>query len=116
MKIIKQEILNVVATYLPQVPKSNYKTANDKSYLQSVYVEAACQKAGFDWLLIDVVSQQNLLAFTHKAIWAQFRTQNKNAQSAENTAPGSFSVGSLSDERKLQNVANGVSAGTTWNW
>ncbi|KAB0640656.1 hypothetical protein F7R25_03940 [Burkholderia stagnalis] len=79
---LKTEIIKVVIKYLPDVPKVNYSKAKDKDYLQSVYVEAACDKLGIDYINMNRWDKIELHDFCHYAILNQYKNIAKAQKQA----------------------------------
>lgn len=78
---IRLEINKVVDKYLPGIQRKSYSSAKDKSYLQSVYAEAACLEAGWKWEFLGVHYQKRILSWTHKKILSSFRKRNQDFSS-----------------------------------
>ncbi|WP_175912347.1 hypothetical protein [Burkholderia metallica] len=79
---LKLEIVKVVLKYLPDVPRKNYATAKDKDYLQSVYVESACDKLGIDYIGMTKWEKIELHDFAHQAILREFKNIAKTQKQA----------------------------------
>lgn len=79
---LKLEIVKVVLKYLPDVPRKNYATAKDKDYLQSVYVESACDRLGIDYINMNRWDKIELHDFCHYAILNQYKNIAKAQKQA----------------------------------
>lgn len=79
---LKLEIVKIVLKYLPDVPRKNYATAKDKDYLQSVYVESACDKLGIDYLGMSNLDKIELHDFAHLAIVSEYKNIAKAQKQA----------------------------------
>lgn len=79
---LKLEIIKVVIKYLPDVPRKNYSKSDDKDYLQSVYVEAACDKLGIDYCTMNRWDKHELHDFCHYAILNQYKNIAKAKKQA----------------------------------